>query len=163
IAGKISDLYRAAGFHLSRAIVPPQDIQGGRIRVQVIEGSIVDVAVRGERAAQFGVQKVLAPITAEQPSRRTTMERALLLANDLPGMRIADSTIDEIVTGSGRFRLTVTVTPWTNYTTFSTDNRGSNAIGPSQTYLASSANSALIPGDTFGVNASTVPDKPHEL
>jgi len=163
IAGKISDLYRAAGFHLSRAIVPPQDIRRGRIRVQVIEGSIVDVVVKGERAAQFGVQKMLTPITAERPSRRATMERALLLANDLPGMRIADSAIDELGTGSGRFRLTVTVAPWTNYTTFSTDNRGTDAIGPWQTYLASSFNSVLGPGDTVGVNVSTVPDKPHEL
>lgn len=31
IAGSISDLYRSAGFHLSRAIVPPQDVQGGQI------------------------------------------------------------------------------------------------------------------------------------
>ena len=29
IAAAVSDVYRAAGFHLSRAIVPPQDIQGG--------------------------------------------------------------------------------------------------------------------------------------
>src|SRR5262249_45087661 len=29
IATGVSDIYRAAGFHLSRAIVPPQDIAGG--------------------------------------------------------------------------------------------------------------------------------------
>src|SRR4029077_18761470 len=130
---------------------------GGRIRIRVIEGRITDIVVNGERAPRFGVQKVLAPIAAWHQPRRTTMERALLLANDLPGMRIADSAIEEIGTGSGRFRLTVTVAPWTNYTTFSTDNRGTASIGPWQTYLASSANSGLIPGDTFGVNASTVP------
>ena len=163
IAGKISDLYRAAGFHLSRAIVPPQDIQGGRVRIQVIEGRIADIVVKGERAERFGVRKVLAPIMAEPVSRRTTLERAMLLVNDLPGAKIADSAIEEIGTGSGRFRLTVTVATWTNYTSFSTDNRGTLSIGPWQTYLASSANSRLIPGDTFGVNVSTVPDKPHEL
>ncbi len=32
IAAAVSDLYRAAGFHLSRAIVPPQDIQDGPVR-----------------------------------------------------------------------------------------------------------------------------------
>src|SRR6185295_1726648 len=31
IANKVSDLYRDAGYHLSRAIVPPQDIKDGRI------------------------------------------------------------------------------------------------------------------------------------
>jgi hemolysin activation/secretion protein len=34
LAAIISDAYRTAGFHLSRAIVPPQDIHNGRVRVQ---------------------------------------------------------------------------------------------------------------------------------
>jgi len=163
ITGKISDLYREKGFHLSRAIVPPQDIQGGRIRIQVIEGSITDIVVKGDRAERFGVRKVLAPIATEQPSRRATMQRALLLVNDLPGARIADSAIEEIGTGSGHFRLTVTVETWTNYTAVSLDNRGTEATGPLQAFLASSFNSNVVPGDTFGVNISTVPNMPQEL
>jgi len=163
IAGKISDLYREAGFHLSRAIVPPQDIQGGRIRIQVIEGRIADIVVNGERTERFGVRKVLAPIMAEPVSRRATLERAMLLVNDLPGARIADSTIDEVGTGSGRFRLTVTVQTWTNYTSLSMDNRGTEATGPLQAYLASSFNSGLFAGDTVGINASTIPNMPQEL
>ena len=163
IAGNISDLYRAAGYHLSRAIVPPQDIQGGRIRIQVIEGSIADIVVKGERAAQFGVQKVLAPLTGEHPSRRASLERRLLLVNDLPGTRVADSAIEEIGTGTGRFRLTVTVQTWINYTAFSIDNRGTLANGPVQTYLTSSFNSVAFAGDTAGINVSTVPNTPQEL
>src|SRR5229473_2723405 len=45
IAAAISDLYRAAGFHLSRAIVPPQDIRDGHLHLQVIEGSITETAL----------------------------------------------------------------------------------------------------------------------
>jgi hemolysin activation/secretion protein len=163
IAGNISDLYRAAGFHLSRAIVPPQDIDGGRIRIQVIEGRVTEIVVNGERAHRFGVQRMLAPITAEQPSRRATMERALLLVNDIPGVRIADSAIEEIGTGSGRFRLTVTVATWTSYTSLSLDNRGTKTTGPLEAYLASSLNSALIAGDAVGINVSTTPNVPQEL
>src|ERR1700690_3420318 len=48
IAAAIGDAYRAAGFHLSRAIVPPQDISDGLVRVQMIEGSIAEVALKGE-------------------------------------------------------------------------------------------------------------------
>ena len=46
IAAAVSDVYRAAGFHLSRAIVPPQDIQGGQLRIRVIEGSITELALK---------------------------------------------------------------------------------------------------------------------
>jgi hemolysin activation/secretion protein len=79
IASAISDIYRAAGFHLSRAIVPPQDIQGGHVRLQVIEGSIAEVALKGEGADRFGVRPLLEPVLAEQPSRLPTLERQLLL------------------------------------------------------------------------------------
>src|SRR5690242_4403799 len=71
IAQAIGDLYRAAGFHLSRAIIPPQDIENGRVRIQVIEGSITDVALQGEGAAdQFGVRPMLEPVLAERKSTR---------------------------------------------------------------------------------------------
>lgn len=163
IAGRISDLYRAAGFHLSRAIVPPQDVRDGRVRIRVIEGRIADIVLKGERTAQFGIGAMLAPITDENPSRRATLERALLLVNDLPGVRISDTAIEEIGTGSGRFRLVVWLESWQNYTAVSLDNRGSDAIGPLQSYVASSFNSALMAGDTFGVNLSTIPDTPTEL
>ncbi len=163
IAVRISDLYRAAGYHLSRAIVPPQDVKDGRIRIRVIEGRIVDIALKGERTAQFGLRSMLAPIAAENPSRRATLERALLLVNDLPGVRIADTAIEEIGAGSGRFRLVVTVVTWQNYTAVSLDNRGTDAIGPLQSYFASSFNSSFVGGDTLGINLSTIPDKPIEL
>ena len=107
IASAISDLYRAAGFHLSRAIVPPQDIQGGHVRLQVIEGSITEVAFKGEGAEQFGVRALLGPVLAEQPSRLPTLERQLLLINGRPGVRITDTALEEIGGASGRFRLVV--------------------------------------------------------
>src|ERR1700688_1345611 len=91
IAGCISDLYRAAGFHLSRAIVPPQDINDGRVRIEVIEGSIAEIALKGDGAEQFGVRPFLDPVLAEHPSRLATLERQLLLINGSPGVRIADS------------------------------------------------------------------------
>jgi len=50
--------------------------------------------------------------------------------NDLPGAHVADSAIEEIGTGSGRFRLIVTVQTWTNFTSLSLDNRGTEATGP---------------------------------
>lgn len=163
IAGRIGDLYRAAGYHLSRAIVPPQDVDGGRIRIQVIEGRITEVVVKGDDAQRFGVRPLLAPITAERIARHATLERALLLVNDLPGVRIADSALEEIGTRTGRFRLTVTVESWQIYTALSTDNRGTDAVGPWQTYLATSLNSSLVGGDTLGLNLSTVPNTPREL
>jgi hemolysin activation/secretion protein len=163
IAGKISELYRAASYHLSRAIVPPQDIKNGRVRVQVIEGRIAEIVVNGRGADRFGVGALLAPVTKEQPSRLPTVERQLLLVNDRPGVRVADTALEEIGTATGNFRLIVTVETWQIYAAQGFDNLSSLAIGPWQTYSAIVFNSNLIAGDTLGVNLSTTPTAMREL
>ena len=50
IAEALSEAYRAAGFHLSRAIVPPQDILGGHVKIKAIEGRIAELVVKGDDA-----------------------------------------------------------------------------------------------------------------
>jgi hemolysin activation/secretion protein len=163
IAGGISDLYRAAGFHLSRAIVPPQDIDGGRVRVKMIEGSITEVVLKGDNADQFGVRPLLDPVIAESPSRLATLERQLLLINDRSGVRVVDTALEEISVATGRFRLKVYLKTWHVYTSFGVDNLGSSAVGPWQSYATGAFNSYLRPGDTLALNLATPPGDPREL
>jgi len=163
IAAGVGDLYRAAGFHLSRAMVPPQDIRDGRVRVQVIEGAITEVALKGDGAEQFGIRPLLDPVLAETPSRLATLERQLLLINGRPGVRIADTALEEIGNATGRFRLIVYVNTWHIYTSFGIDNLGSSSVGPWQTYATGAFNSYLAPGDTLALNLSTTPGDPREL
>lgn len=163
IAGAISDLYRAASFHLSRAIVPPQDIADGGVRIQVIEGAIVEAELKGDGAEQFGVRPMLAPVLAEQPSRLATLERQLFLVNGRPGVRITDTALEEIGGATGRFRLTVYLKTWHVFSSFGLDNLGSSSVGPWQTYATGAFNSYLTPGDTLAVNLSTIANDPREL
>lgn len=163
IAGAISDLYRAAGFHLSRAIVPPQDIADGRVRIQVIEGAIVQTELKGDGAEQFGVRPMLGPVLAEQPSRLATLERQLFLINGRPGVRITDTALEEIGGTTGRFRLVVYLKTWHVFSSFGLDNLGSSSVGPWQTYATGAFNSYLTPGDALVVNLSTIANDPREL
>jgi len=163
IASAISDRYRAAGYHLSRAIVPPQDIKNGRVRIQVIEGSITEVSLKGEGAEQFGIRPMLDPVLAEQPSRFATLERQLLLINGRAGVRIADSAIEEIGGPTGKFRLVLQMQVWHVYGFAGVDNLGSSTVGPWQSYATAAFNSYLTPGDTLAVNLSTTPGDVREL
>ena len=122
ITAAVGDIYREAGFHLTRAIIPPQDIQNGRIEVRVIEGSITDVSLKGDGAERFGVRPLLEPVLTERPSRFLTLERQLLLINGLPGVRIEDTALEEIGTGSGHFRLLVSLKTWNIFTSVGVDN-----------------------------------------
>jgi hemolysin activation/secretion protein len=163
MADAISETYRAQGFHLSRAIVPPQDVAAGRIRVQVIEGSIAELVVKGEGVETFGVRAALQPVLAESPARLDTLQRQMLLLNDRPGLRILDTQLDEIGTATGRFRLIVQVQTWRVYLSAGLDNLGSASVGPWQAYGTAAFNSIGVAGDTLAVNLSTVPTDPSEL
>jgi hemolysin activation/secretion protein len=163
IAAAVSDVYRGAGFHLSRAIIPPQDVADGRLRLQVIEGSITDVVLKGEGAEQFGIRPMLDAVVAERPAQLATLERKLLLINGRPGVHIDDTGLDEIGTASGRFRLTVTLKTWHFFTSFGVDNLGSSSVGPWQSYATAAFNSYLAPGDSLVLNLSTTPGDPRQL
>ena len=163
IASAVSDIYREAGFHLSRAIVPPQDIQNGQLQLQVIEGSITEVALKGDGAEQFGVRPMLDAVLAERPSRLSTLERQLLLINGRPGVRIEDTALEEIGAASGRFRLVVSLKTWHLFTSVGVDNLGSSSVGPWQSYGTAAFNSYLAPGDLLVVNLSTTPGDPRQL
>ena len=163
ITTAISDLYRSAGYELSRAIVPPQDIQGGRVRINVIEGSIAEVVLNGDNIARFGLPAMLEPVRREHPARLRTLERQLLLINDRPGVRVVDTALEEIGRTSGRFRLVVFVKTWSVFTSFGIDNLGSSAVGPWQSYATAAFNSYLTPGDSLVANLSTIPADPREL
>lgn len=87
IAAAISARYREAGFILSQAIIPPQDIRTvgvAVLRIQVIEGFVDKVSFTGRAPSKL--QGYLAPVQSERPLRLSTLERALLLAGELPGV-----------------------------------------------------------------------------
>jgi hemolysin activation/secretion protein len=163
IAAAITEIYRTAGFHLSRAIVPPQDVAAGQIRIDVIEGSVTEVKLTGDGAEQFGIRPLLDPLLAEHPSRLALLERQLLLINGSPGVRIVDSSLEEIGSTSGCFRLVLELKAWHVFTAVGLDNLGSSSVGPWQSYATAAFNSYLLPGDALAVNLSTTPGDPRQL
>ena len=163
ISAAVGDIYREAGFHLSRAMIPPQDIQNGQLHLQVVEGSITEVALKGDGAEQFGIRPMLDAVLAERPSRLSTLERQLLLINGRPGVRIEDTALEEIGAASGHFRLIVSLKTWHLFTSVGVDNLGSSSVGPWQSYGTAAFNSYLAPGDSLVVNLSTTPGDPRQL
>lgn len=88
IAAQISANYRGAGYVLSQALVPQQEIAqaGGRVKIRVVEGHVARITVSpGVRGADR-MLRLLAPIRNERPLTLATLERYLLLLGDLPGV-----------------------------------------------------------------------------
>lgn len=86
LATRLERLYRAEGYILAQVIVPPQRIEGGRARLVVSEGQIDAVRLVGEVGpAVEQARRYLEVVTETRPLDLATLERALLLVEDIPG------------------------------------------------------------------------------
>lgn len=163
IADAITRQYRQAGYHLSRAIIPAQELKGGHLLIQVIEGVIEDIVLKGDDADTFGLKALLAPVGAERPSLLGTLERQLLQAGDRAGVQIADTALEEIGTASGRFRLIVKSKTWRGFVAAGVDNSGTKANGPWQASFGVALNSLLVAGDSLSLAGTTTPGSLREM
>ena len=159
IAQAITDKYRADGYFLSRAIVPPQ-APGGHARILVYEGYIDDVEVTGDAAP--ALEAMLSGLTERRPLRLTDLERRLTLAADLPGVQ-PRSRIEPVLDDPARHKLVVAagLKRWSG--SLYMDNRGSDSVGPVQANARIAVNSLVRPGDQLGLSVLTVPDDPGEF
>jgi hemolysin activation/secretion protein len=94
LAQKITAKYGNDGYVITRAVVPPQEInpKGATVRIQVIEGYVDRVEWPSLLKTYVNFfDYYAARITAERPSNIHTIERYLLLAGDLPGLKFKNS------------------------------------------------------------------------
>jgi hemolysin activation/secretion protein len=163
ILQRITATYRDAGYFLSRAIALPQALDHGVLQVTVVEGYVRRVVFRDarpgddERLARYFVEAV-----QDRPARLAPVERALLLADDLPGVHLRPSLVP-VDERAGVYDLVVDV----DYVAFSGfasfDNRGTESLGPWQTQLSGSVNSLIRPFDLVQLSVFTTANRPREL
>lgn len=129
-AQAVADLYRRHGY-FARTILPPQDVSGGTVWIRVIEGRFGQILTddRADRANGKLVERILGGRLAEgQPYSDRDLERGLLLANDLPGVR-ADGVLKAgNAQGTSDLALTVTDTAFVTGS-IGGDNGGVDATG----------------------------------
>ena len=145
LAGRITAKYGADGYVLSRAVIPPQELDpnGAVIRIQVVEGYIEKVEWPPQVSGYADFFSYYAnKITAERPVNIRTIERYLLLAGDLPGLKFKN-TIKPHPSKQGAAILIVEVTikPLDYYGRV--DNRGTPARGPMEFMNSATVNNLL--------------------
>ena len=142
--------YRADGYLLTGVILA--DGGGGRIRLVVTEGHIADVKLDGDIGpAGTQVLRFLNRLTEKRPIDSATLERALLLAQDVPGIAIR-AVLRPSAEAPGALTLIAQVqrAPWG--ATFVADNRGTPFTGPEGALLAIDANSFTEYGERTTVS-----------
>lgn len=87
VADAITRRYREKGYALATATVPPQKVEDGVVRLEVVEGRIGGVRFSGNR--RYGNEVLdyhVDEIGVGQRLRLDALERELLLLNDMPGL-----------------------------------------------------------------------------
>lgn len=130
IAADLTAYYRQQGYILGQVIVPPQEIDGGVVRLKAIEGYVDQIVVEGELGSDRELVHAYGErIKASRPLRADDLERYLLLAGDVAGLNVEGilSPSDDNVGAS-------TLTIKSEYDwfegSFAAVNSGSHEVGP---------------------------------
>lgn len=87
-AARITQLYRERGYALARAYLPAQTIENGVVTIAVLEGRYGSIEVDSTANVRGAA---LAPLARLQPGevvRAESLEQALLLLQDTPGLQV---------------------------------------------------------------------------
>ncbi|HEY8027177.1 MAG TPA: ShlB/FhaC/HecB family hemolysin secretion/activation protein [Burkholderiaceae bacterium] len=154
-AARITTFYHDHGYPLARAIIPAQNIQSGTIQIQVIEARYAKIKIDNHsRVAGLLFERTLSSLHSGQPIERTKLERAVLLASDIPGV-IVSSTLKP-GTSAGTSDLDVEIAAKEGVTgSVTLDDEGNRYTG--RLRLGSTLNvfNPLQHGDVLSVSATT--------
>ena len=132
IGTTVEGYYRKNNY-LARAILPPQDLEDGILTVEVIESVLSKVEVEQELEDLPNTQQhIAALIKAQQkpgePLNTKSVDRALALANDVPGMSVQGALREGREAGETDLILKL-YQGRTRQAEFTVDNAGSRATG----------------------------------
>lgn len=157
-SNEITRLYVKAGYALSLAFVPAQEVKGGVVRVRVVEGYIGDVEFQDSRSFHSKLWGGFARRLMEsRPLKTKDLERYLLLANDLAGVEVK-SVFERMEGDVGATRLVMMIERKMFDAGIEVNNRGSRAIGPYRVQLQAALNGLLGAEERFGIFGVRVPD-----
>jgi hemolysin activation/secretion protein len=163
VADAIEKAYRDHGYILVRAYVPPQRVRDGVFTINIVEGKIAHVSVEGGTpATQEQVKAYLQPSRDRAPLPLTTMERSLLLSNDLPGVQ-ASGVLRPSDETPGASDIVVTVDQPRVTGGLGADNRGSRFSGLWTLNADAEINSILDAADQLSGVLTTSPDATEQI
>lgn len=148
-ATAVAEAYRAAGW-VVRAYLPAQDIRGGVVTIQVVEGVFGGVRFEGDGPKRVSHARVVDTFTTHQavgePLNTASLDRALLLANDLPGVALVGRLQPGAQERETDLALNFVETPLV-IGNVATDNQGARSTGAARLVGNASVNSPAGIGD----------------
>ncbi len=153
-ADAVEAAYREAG-RIARATLPQQELVDGVVIIEIVEAHFGGVSLEGPVPARVTVERLLATVAAGQsrgsPLDAQALDRALLLADDLPGVTVAGSLRAGAKPGETELALQAADEPPINGNA-GLDNTGSRSTSYARLTANLQANSPFGLGDSLGAN-----------
>jgi hemolysin activation/secretion protein len=134
IMGKVQQRYLDDGYALTKVVIPNQELAGGDVRLEVIEGHVGSVEVDKNIPPSPVIDDAVRRIASMRPLNVKEMERLMLILNDLPDSHVSAvlaSEIDPAKQKPGAVRLILQKTDAKSRVgSISIDNHGSKFTGP---------------------------------
>ena len=150
VADRITEVYKAAGFILSRAFLPAQSIgDDKKVRIDVLEGRLDKIIVKGN--SRYSTAALKAPVEPllDQPLVKSEVETALLYASDLPGVKVTSTFQPGDQTGDTDLLLLATEEARPVKFTVGNNNFGNSFTGRYRAQFGVTWNNPLGSGDSF--------------
>jgi hemolysin activation/secretion protein len=154
----IAQSYADAGYELVSVQVPDQTYAGGKAVIVVTEGHVGAITIEGNTADSdiTLLKNYAARIVADRPLHKATLERYILLMNDIPGLKVG-SRFEALAGDPGGVRLVLSIIQKQFEWGAQVNNLGTNALGNTQATLVGAIDNLLQEGDqtqlTVGVPA----------
>jgi hemolysin activation/secretion protein len=158
LAGALSERMHERGFTFASAWIAPQRLANGVLVVTVDEGRIDELRFDG--AVPPSVRRTLAPLVDGKPARLAEVERRLLIAGDVDGVRIRSS---RYLREGDKGVLLVRVTRDRASARAILSNEGTRPIGPVEARVEADFNGLVSSDDTLTLTYATTPAQPREL
>lgn len=149
---------RSRGYIFASAWIEPQRMANGVLVVRIDEGRIDEIRFDGP--SHPSVARSLAPLVNGEPALMKDVERALMLAGDIDGVRIRSS---RYVRENGKGVLIVRVTQDRVAVRAQLSNEGTRPLGPVQARIDVDMSAVMFSDDAFTVTWSGTPTDPAEL
>jgi len=142
ITSRITAHYRNAGYILSRAVLSPQKIEHGIVKIRIVEGVVNKVRFEGLTHKSTLLEEYAEHIHNAKPLDAATLERYLLLMEDLPGVE-ARAVLRPSPDMPGASDVVVNISERHVTGAVTLDNRGTRYMGPVQAGLTVDVNDVL--------------------
>ncbi len=153
----VADLYRQQGW-VVQTFLPEQDITKGEVTLAIVEAVFGQARVTGVPTHRVPPQTVLSIFSQQQPSEQflnmSALDRALLLADDLPGVAVSGTLAPGAKAGQTDLVLQLVDEPRLEGTV-SADNTGAVSTGSQRVIAALKLNSPSLRGDALSLSVMT--------